>query len=105
MCKLRKELNRVSYEVMDDIQNIINNPAIKAEKRAKDLIIDTWHYDLKRAMDNLENDYDKSVMYGFNNFFTHNHAKKLSMDDLIAMMSAVISIMNSVRDGDFNENR
>lgn len=102
MCKLRKELNRLSYELMDDIHNIVENPAIKSEKRAQRLIVDTWHASFNRAMANINDDYEKLVVYMFNNMITYQHVR-LSMDDMISMISAVLSIMASVKDGDFNE--
>jgi hypothetical protein len=53
-------------------------------------------------MANINDDYEKLVVYMFNNMITYQHVR-LSMDDMISMISAVLSIMASVKDGDFNE--
>lgn len=101
MCKLRKELQRISIDIQDDLHAILENPKIKAERRTKDLMVEAWHQNLNIAR--VDTEYDKCIIYGFNNIFTHKQASRLTVDELLTQMLAFLKIMYNAKEGDFNE--
>lgn len=103
MSQLRKELNKTAYKIIDDVRDILGNQNIKAEKRRNDLIWMAWRQDLETAKCNVDNTYDKLVIYSFQNMLTYKHSDNLSTNELVSYISALASIMQKTKDGDFNE--
>lgn len=103
MSKLYKELNKTAYKIIDDVRDILGNQNIKAEKRRNDLIWMAWRQDLEMAKCNVDNTYDKLVIYSFQNMLTYKHSDNLSSDELVSYISALASIMQKAKRGDFNE--
>lgn len=103
MCKINKELQRLSFTIQNNIRDIIENPKYKSEQRKKALMVSSWHQTFQVSMSKETDNYKKLVLYSFDNMITYKHSDSLNSDELLVFMLGALNIMTKVKEGDFNE--
>lgn len=103
MCKINKELQRLSFTIQNNLRDIFENPKCKREMHKKRLMVSSWHTTFQVALSKESDNYKKLIFYSFDNMVTYRHAEMLNSDELLAFMLGVLNIMMKVKEGDFNE--
>ena len=93
MSQLSDSLNKLADDLTVDANKILSNPRIKAEMRAKRLVVELWNRDCELAIDFAEDKYSKSVFRSFCAMLTYQHPVDLTMDEFVSFLYILIDLI------------
>lgn len=101
--KLNDIIKATAFTIVKGVEIILTNPKIKTIPRKKKHILDLWNSRIEKAIDMATGDYNKMCLYAYYGMVTYKTMEKLSLDEIIVYIAAILKQMTEINKGDWNE--